>query len=442
VTPARPLLSATLALAALLAAAPLRVAAAPAVAGARSRVAASKHAAVRRDPRHAPGACLQCHGGNRRRGTGAERSTANDLCVECHRSPLPGSSFQGSATYDRSAHGGPGSVAWPGPKPSARRATSAGACVTCHDPHGAVDANGPIPAMRVVRGEALCLACHGGVTRTDVAAQFRKPYRHGSPSGPGAVACADCHNPHLVRADAGAPRAPDASARLAGIERVRVANGTAGAPPVYARVDATDPSPVLEYEVCFKCHSGFAAQRRPGSPDLAVLLNPANASFHPVEAAGRNRNVDFRAFAARWTADRLVLCSDCHGSDDPGAAGVHGSNERWLLRARYVAGPGPQRALSTDLCFRCHAYATYADPAGGAAWAYSRFRLHAPHASAGAGCFGCHESHGSATAPALVAVGRAPGMPSYAQTAMGGSCVATCHVRSPASATYTVAYPR
>ena len=98
--------------------------------------------------------------------------------------------------------------------------------------------------------------------------------------------------------------------------------------------------------------------------------------------------------------------------------------------------------MPTDLCFRCHTYATYADPAGGAAWEWSRFRLHAAHASSGAGCASCHESHGSPTQPALVATGRIPGMIAYSQTPTGGSCVATCHVRTPAASNYVVGYPR
>jgi predicted CXXCH cytochrome family protein len=98
--------------------------------------------------------------------------------------------------------------------------------------------------------------------------------------------------------------------------------------------------------------------------------------------------------------------------------------------------------MPTDLCFRCHTYATYADPVGGAAWEYSRFRLHAAHATSGTACASCHESHGSPTQPALVATLRVPGMVAYTQTATGGSCVATCHVRTPAAATYVAGYPR
>jgi predicted CXXCH cytochrome family protein len=431
VSPARATLLAALAAALLGGAATARAAS--------GRIAASPHAQVRRDPRRQPGACLHCHAAKRDGRTGG---SPNDLCAECHRTPAPGSSFLGMALYDRSAHGGPGAVPWPGPKPPPRARRDAGTCATCHDPHGAKDAQGPIPAMTVVRGEGLCLACHGAAGRVDIAAQLRKPFRHGAASGRGAVACSECHDPHVVRPDAGSPQAPEASARLAGVARVRPSNGSAGAQPVYARVDSTDPSPVLEYEVCFKCHSGAARGRRPGALDLGTLLNPANASFHPVEAQGRNRGVDFRAFTPRWSPDRLVLCSDCHGSDDPSQAGVHGSSERYLLKARHVVGPGAQRALPTDLCFRCHTYATYADPAGGAAWEYSRFRLHAAHASSGAGCASCHESHGSPTQPALVATGRIPGMIAYSQTPTGGSCVATCHVRTPAASNYVVGYPR
>jgi predicted CXXCH cytochrome family protein len=421
--------------------APTAAAGARAVAGGRGGIRASKHGQLHRKRDAPPGTCVQCHDGHRSAADAPPEPNA--LCIECHQTALPGSSFQGAASYAQSAHGSTGSMAWPGPTPPARPSAEGGACVTCHDPHGRSDESGPIGSMLVTRGEALCLACHSGAARTDVAAQLRKPYRHGAaPAAGQSGSCAECHNAHLVRTDGSAARAPEASPALAGVRRVRVTNGAPGAAPVYTVLDATDPTPALEYQICFKCHSGYSKARRIGSPDLAILLNPANASFHPVEAPGRNRGIDFRAFATGWSSDQLVLCTDCHGSDDTTVRGLHGSNARYLLKARYDAGPAQQRVLPDDLCFRCHAWETYASPTGGAAWGYSRFRLHASHASSGASCFGCHESHGSVTLPALLATGRAPGMAVYTQTPSGGSCTSSCHVSTPASATYTVAYPR
>jgi len=49
-----------------------------------------------------------------------------------------------------------------------------------------------------------------------------------------------------------------------------------------------------EYELCFRCH-GDSAQRGPAritrqfvETDTRRQFNPGNASFHPVEAAGKN----------------------------------------------------------------------------------------------------------------------------------------------------------
>lgn len=422
------------------------------------------------------GACSACHAemgrgkGYRAPGprvwTGFVRLDAgNERCFSCHQTPLgapaPLGIYQGKITFNQSTHATSPAMAWPGQSPPPRSSADAGRCVNCHDPHGARDAIGVIPSMNVAREEALCLPCHDGApARRDVASQLQRAFRHPVSlrgvhradeggdkarfAAPAArhVECVDCHNPHYARADVPPARAPAASNRLLGVSRVRVTNGGAGSVPLYTFVPAEDVAFALEYEICFKCHSSWTTQPA-GQSDLALLLNPANPSFHPVEEVGRNRNIDPLAFAGGWRWDRLTYCSDCHSSDDPSVRGPHGSMYRYLLGRSYTASPlvGASMA-STDLCFQCHAFATYADgQASRTVRRYSRWEDHALHVGKGrVPCYTCHATHGSTLYPALVVIGRSPGLSAYLQDVRGGSCAssAACHEAK----TYAVTYPR
>jgi predicted CXXCH cytochrome family protein len=385
----------------------------------------------------------------------------NALCATCHDPAGRHDVYPGMAPWSASTHAISSIMVWPGPTPPGRPAADAGKCVNCHDVHGNRDADGILPSLTAVREEGLCLGCHDGDPAPDVRGPFRRAFAHpigtsgrhdaaegGDPSRFGAgnrhVECADCHNPHRGLRDRVPPSPPAASNRMVGVSRVKVTNGPAAANPIYTYAGPAETGFAAEYEVCFKCHSSWATQPV-GQSDLAVLLNPNNPSFHPVEQVGRNRNIASDAFANGWSWDRLVYCSDCHGSDDPSVRGPHGSAYRHLLRRNYETTPLAAMA-PTDLCFDCHAWDTYANrTAATARLAASRFnppgtpRGHAFHVGeAGYSCFACHLSHGSTQRSALVATGRAPGVAAYSQTPTGGSCTATCH----GTETYSVNYAR
>jgi hypothetical protein len=219
-----------------------------------------------------------------------------------------------------------------------------------------------------------------------------------------------------------------------------VSNGAPGEPPVQVLVDRGSATPAREYEVCLKCHS-LSAVRPVRTSAVATLLSPANASFHPVEAPGRNRAIDRRAFVPGWGPERLVTCSDCHGSDSSATRGPHGSSFPHLLKARYPARNVDEQMRETDLCFACHAWTTYGDSLAADAAGFSRFRGHATHVARGHGCGFCHEAHGSVDRPSLVTV-RTPGMLTYVQTPAGGSCTATCHTTTRPDASYVITYSR
>ncbi len=413
------------------------------------------------------GSCAQCHEHHGSHARGAQRSTDalfaandNELCFTCHTTPSEDGVFPGNASWLRSTHATANGMLRPGV--DQRSLDDANKCVNCHDPHGNRDALGVVPALGAVRGEELCLSCHDGSRASDIRGELTKSYRHpmdergkhdpseGSDAGrfsgmtPGDrhADCADCHNVHQVRSDPAPPSAPQASNRLAGVSRVEVLNGGAGTLPIYRFLTASDPGDVLEYQVCFKCHASFAKlpARR---PDLARLTNPNNPSFHPVQAEGRNPNIDLAAFATGWTAQSLVRCTDCHTTDDRRLRGPHGSSNAYILKKPYPTSTSRQVPDRGDLCFDCHAFDVYAD-ASAPESVVNASRFNGP-ATAGhtfhvaiqrVPCYACHETHGSTRNAALIATGREISL--YTQTPTGGTCNTGCHGLE----TYKTNYPR
>lgn len=435
---------------------------------------------VFRDTTLPRGECAQCHvahGGITPNPFALFTANTNALCYTggCHgTSPLQ-STYLGPTFYDASSHATSGSMAWPGPDPTvdasappAKQTGDWGKCVNCHDPHGYnKDGTGLIPNLAFSREEKVCVVCHdGSPALKDVKAQFNKPYKHPiaisgkhsvsedgtsdaygvSPTNNRHVECVDCHNPHAAKADFGPPLAPNASERIRGVGRIEVVNGAAGIPPTYTyREPANTIPPVTEYQICFKCHSSWTTQPG-GKLDLAVLFNSNNPSYHPVEAQGKNTNINLNAFVKNWDATKQVYCTDCHSSDDVDVRGPHGSLYRYILKKNYVAASGQRTMAFDEICFDCHRYDTYAnDRASNTIQSYSRFNPpawdegHTKHVGAERyPCYACHDSHGSTTKPHLIATGRNPGLTDYTQSPNGGTCFPTCHQ----SQTYRINYPR
>ncbi|MFL6152516.1 MAG: cytochrome c3 family protein [Ornithinibacter sp.] len=318
--------------------------------------------------------------------------------------------------------------------------------------------------------------------------------------------CSDCHDPHgstdtPPTMTATGWTAPGAVANVSG---VAVTNGAAGTTPSYTWRDGTVAPVTAEYQLCFKCHSGFTTLPAdvPGKPsqnatDLGVALNPANASFHPIEAPGRNQTQKLADSLAGSSPYKLwnfstgdtVRCVSCHSSNTTGTSSnpaenapdasntAHASTNRGILTRPYE-----NRVLSASgsfydnkgsaLCLTCHMETPFMNRQRPAAAEGTNFVFHGLHMSGisgrgsggldidtpGAGqgnarCAECHfDSHGTTTRPTaqkltgegLVVFGpdvlaskSMGGLPSFTKTATSATCTLTCHGKDHQEARYT-----
>jgi predicted CXXCH cytochrome family protein len=303
-------------------------------------------------------------------------------------------------------------------------------CAACHAAHTAAGSDllstaNPDPT--------LCYRCHSGTgSPFDVhsaisAAPANDPatdayYRHVVSSGQAVdgrtAGCLDCHNPH----DATATRPQittsgwTASGDIRGADGEAVTNGPAGTAPTYTLISRSNGGQSLtyEYQLCLACHSGAtslpdANTNHPSwwALDKGIELNPANASYHPVEAAGRNASTQMAASLAgtspfkAWdlSTDSTIRCTSCHGDPStvnqtadsdplqPAAAAYeppHASDNRGLLTAPYrdrvlkSAGEAYD-AADFALCYLCHAERPFVDPNVDPTAADTAFPAHGLH---------------------------------------------------------------
>jgi predicted CXXCH cytochrome family protein len=337
-------------------------------------------------------------------------------------------------------------------------------CASCHRIHTGQDSN---LLKDSVPQSTLCFTCHDGTgASSNIAAEYsdatvpaNDPVTSSFYSHPATTVsthtssqvdefagvlnrhseCGDCHNPH--QADSGAPvETPagwTASGALVGI------TGVSGATPL------TWLSPIgYEYELCLKCHSGYTqllsySKESYKKTDKAAEFDPAGASYHPVEAPGKNTTAGLNNSLAggilwQFTTGSTIRCSNCHGNyrlvgspptpNSPAPQvrlAPHSSPYRGLLIANYrdrALKPRNEAYASTDftLCFLCHSPAPFSDGSGNPR-VDTNFRLHGIHltgiATQGSGaasldidvagggqgnaiCAECHfRVHGTAAAP-------------------------------------------
>jgi predicted CXXCH cytochrome family protein len=342
-------------------------------------------------------------------------------------------------------------------------------CGICHRTHTAKASNLLAKGSQNSGSQStLCLACHNGTgAEPNVVAQYglvrpindrdqRDYYSHdavdatpvtqhtqsqlnefGSVDGLATPPlnrhseCSDCHNPHKATASAtrDATQNTDGwgvSGRLTGVSGVEVQNSrVAGAAPIsYTFLDGDTKLVTREYQVCFKCHSGFTTLKPnddiTNTPskyalDKAVEFNPANPSFHPIEAPGKNNTAAMDASLHGASDYKLwdfnvgstIRCLNCHASSttpetplpQPGSVlAPHTSSNRGILIRNYqdrvlkpMSPTDPLAAYSSGdfaLCYVCHGQAPFGPPdATTAADAASQtnFKYHSKHLTGVAG---------------------------------------------------------
>lgn len=296
-------------------------------------------------------------------------------------------------------------------------------CATCHASHTAQGGNLLVAAPQT----SLCYQCHGNGAALDAESDFA-----GLPGNDPAndavyshrAACAECHNPHATTPDRPQQSSTGwtASGGIRSASGVAVTNGAAGSAPGY-RLIRTGGGLTYEYELCLTCHAGQGAQPVANAShpswwalDKGIELNPANDSFHPIEAAGRNQTAQMAASlsgtspfkAWSYSIDATIRCTSCHGDpstvSQPGAPipvqpsadaaeASHGSPNRGLLIAPYrdrALKPAGEAYNAADfaLCYLCHAERPFVDPNADSQAPDTLFPYHGRHLTLYAGSGG------------------------------------------------------
>ncbi len=262
------------------------------------------------------------------------------------------------------------------------------ACGSCHRPHSA---GGHERLLLHAEEEKNCLNCHNGlVAQTNLVQDVLKISSHNvsgyeeihDPQESAItmsrhVECVDCHNPHA--SDDSTGRAPSVNGALKGVSGITF-SGSATNEARY------------EYEVCFKCHADNPDRvtseitRQITQTNTRLEFDPANPSYHPVIAAGVNREAP--SLLPEFTTASIIYCTDCHSSDSSsGAKGPHGSIYPPLLAYRYETIDGTQESPATyELCYRCHSRNSILNN--------ESFAGHARHLNQQIPCSACHDPHG------------------------------------------------
>lgn len=219
------------------------------------------------------------------------------------------------------------------------------------------------------------------------------------------VNCLDCHDSHAAGATnhTAGTNAVTTSSPIYGASGVSF---TAGAlakwgTPTSANYTWTD-SVTYEYEICLKCHSNYAwgsGSPPAGHTDVAKEFNPNSSTRHSV--MGTPSGSTYGYFTGGWSTSKNMYCSDCHtSSTTTDQTGPHGSAVSDILVAPYTSTTGAA-GTSSDLCFRCHTWASYgrgcsntaASNANTGFYGGGKGSLHCYHVNKGA--YNCQVCHGT-----------------------------------------------
>jgi predicted CXXCH cytochrome family protein len=317
----------------------------------------------------------------------------SELCNACHQRNNWNS---GSHNTSVKTWNGVFPDPWPYTTPSSTTVAQNG-CESCHNPH---NSGSDVMLLKYQKEENNCLDCHNGnVAAKNVAAEFSKSYRHNignylnihTPNEPAQlftnmhVECVDCHDPHASNSRSAV--APYAGGALAGVKGVSQ-TGTAVSSATFA------------YEVCYRCHAGSAGSPPAATSRVIVQNNlllefaPANPSYHPVAAIGKNTSVP--SLISPWSASSIMYCTSCHAGDGSGTSPApHGSIYPHILKLQNITNDGgtvstgtTESASAYALCYSCHSRASILSDVS--------FKQHNKHlqSEVRAPCNTCHDPHG------------------------------------------------
>ena len=310
---------------------------------------------------------------------------ASRLCVTCHQMNGWTSSIHSlsSATWNATAQNDFKTVADNG-------------CGNCHLIHSA---GRPQWLLQFGKETKNCFVCHNGTTAgKDVEREFRKfsahnveqpEWAHNPKENPRFmdrhVSCSDCHNPHATTA-----ASPGSNSTLGSMQGVKGVNASG---VVVAQAG-------FQYEVCYGCHGvkeqlRAALIRSDNVTNTRLEFDPANASYHPVVAPARNPLLS--GLQPGFAPSSLILCTDCHNSDNPGLAnGPHGSNYEPILERQYqLQDPSPESYQAYALCYKCHSRSAVFSDHNGFPHQKHVVELQTP-------CATCHDAHGSRNSAHLI----------------------------------------
>lgn len=376
-------------------------------------------------------------------------NTDSALCVTCHNDPQ-----WTTSAHHLSAVALTGAASKLAARPTAKTVGGNG-CESCHASHAA----GSNQRLLVnAREEQTCFTCHNGmVAAKNVAAEFNKlsvhPVMQTSQTHEAGedplnssrhVACSDCHNPHAAKA-ATAP-AQRAAGAIRGVKGV-------------SRSGSVVKSVSREYELCFRCHADSVSrgqatvERQIADTNTRQEFNPANQSYHPITAAGKNPNVP--SLLAPQTTATIMKCTDCHNNDagpdagGTGPRGPHGSAFAPLLERQLImTDHTTESATSYALCYKCHSRESLlSDQSFRAFNDQGQARGHRFHVvDEKTACTTCHDSHGVASNPRLINFNlnyvspASTGPISFVSRGpAGGNCTLKCHGHEHNESAYSAA---
>jgi len=362
------------------------------------------------------------------------------LCLNCH---VPNRWKDSAHKISTATWNGQGINPWPH---TSEPTVAANACASCHASHNA----GTKPRLlNSAVAEQNCLPCHNGNVAVknlqpefekfsahpiittghlhDEAEDFINPTRH--------VGCVDCHNAHAAQASD--PGSLHAAGSLVGVRGVSSLG--------------TVVNPVTkEAQLCYRCHGDSIGKgpavvtRRVAETNKRLQFAGANASFHPIEAVGRNSSVP--SLISPWTVTSTMTCSDCHnnnqgpGAGGTGARGPHGSQFSPILEREMVfVDNQAESPAAYAMCYKCHSRTSIlADES-------FPHRLHVVDEQTS--CTTCHDSHGVASAPALINFNTAyvsafsSRIEFNRSSPFSGNCTLTCHSHDHDASAYGAGAP-